>query len=242
MPRRRKEHQFFSIETALIYQREITLFYLKHSGKFRGLQEYQTLINFACHSLHRNGLPVRKELLENFGRLYSRSPDATIEFLIIARGILKKWESTKTGKVIKFLCSHNLIPIEDRKIYYNSDGDPISVIFMNKLTGKTRKDSLANKSVDEVDRLSFPRLVHVGSLSDKEVAKILESEGDISSEIVKKARQELANIFHEIKFLKNPDVRDFGKTGIKTEAYQVALTEYLKREKVSDSIPFKLFA
>jgi hypothetical protein len=58
MPRIKKERDFFPIQTALLYQPEITRFALKKAGIFRGLEDYEALVNFACHPLHRRGISV----------------------------------------------------------------------------------------------------------------------------------------------------------------------------------------
>jgi len=232
MPRIKKEREFFPIEFALLYQPEITHFAAKNLGIFRGFEEYKILVNFACHPLHRRGLSVNKQLLENFARLYSRTPDAVIEFLIVARSVLNKWGNTKAGKVIIFLCRHNLIPIEDRHVVYDSNGARISVSIINKFNGRKKTVSFDNKTDDEISRLSFPKMAHAGTLSDKEIATLLELEVvGINSEIVKKARQELAKIYHEIKFWRNPTVIEYYKTGVKTEELELIAAQYLKGKR-----------
>lgn len=232
MPRRKNEHYYFPLETALLFHPEVTKFTLKNGGVFRAREEYDVLTKLAFHSIHRRGMSVGRELLDSFGRLYSRSPDAVIEFLALARRIIKKWETTKSGKVIMFLCSKSAIPIEDREFIYDADDLQTGIVFINRFNGRKRRISFENKSNEERDKLSFPQLMHVGRLSDKELARILEAEEEpISPEIIKKARQEMAQIYHEIKHLNNPAVRAHGATGIRTKEYEQALAIYLKGKK-----------
>ncbi len=168
-------------------------------------------------------------LLEKFGKLYSANPDKVIEFLVLARGIINKWETTKTGKVIKFLCERILVAVEEREIIYDSEGQ-LEAIFTHKLKDKRRKVSFKDKSQEEINRLSVPHLAHVGALSDKEVSKLLE-DSEISPDTVKKARQELAKIYRQDKFLRNPAIIEFYKTGIKTKEYETTVAEYWKGKK-----------
>ncbi len=227
MPRIKKDRVPFSIETALVFQPEITKFANRKRGIFLGRDEYKTMAEFACHPLHRKGLSVRTGLLDHFGRLYSTRPDDVIEFLQLARRILNKWETTQAGKIIRFLCKHTLSPIDDRNIIYDATGNPIEVEIINKINRKRRRISFKNKTEQEIDKLQFPQLVTVNSLSDKELSVIL----DVKPDSVKKARQEMAKISHEVKYWNNQVVSEYMRTGIKSPELAAITDEYLKGKK-----------
>ena len=69
-----------------------------------------------------------------------------MKFLGIARSVVLNWDRTKSGTVIKYLCRHATVPIETRKVNWDSNGNLISVNVKHRLTGAEKRISLKNLS------------------------------------------------------------------------------------------------
>jgi len=220
-------HKLFSIEKALIYHPDVRKFAAEHPTAFRGKDHYLVLAKMACFSVYYQGLLLKPELLEKFGRLYSYQPDETIEFLSVARSIVLKWEKTQAGKVIKFLCRRASIPIETRQAVLNPKGERIALIIKHRLTGETKKISLEKLSEAEINGAMFSTSVPIASLLDKELSQLL----NVPADSIKKARQELAKIAHEIAFWDNDIVAYFMQTGVELPELAALREAYSKGKK-----------
>ena len=216
MPQVRPVQQFFGITRALNYHPLIRKFAAKQPGTFRGKEEFTSLAKVACdpnffiHS-HR-----REKLLRAFGVIYARQPDDVLDFMRLVRNILSKWEATQMGKVIRFCYEHQTTFVEERRRQYDGNGKLVSVIVKHKLWGKEKTISVSNLPPDEAEKLSYAKLVAIGSLQDKELAKLL----DVKTESVKKARQYIARTDKEMAYWEHPEVVRYQKTGQVTAELQ----------------------
>ena len=227
MPQIKKARKLFSIEKALIFHPDITKFASKNLGVFMGKEEYMILAKVACLPMEWRGLRFPPDLLERFGKMYSKNPDEVIAFLGTARSVLLKWQKTQAGKVLKFLCRENFTVVEQRSAVRNSEGERIAVIVENLLNGKKKRIPLNGLSEGEMNGAMFPMYAAIDSLSDKELGILWGA----SADSVKKARQEAANIAHEIEYWDHPAVVAFMKTGQMSPQLIEAQKAYFKGKK-----------
>ncbi len=227
MPQRKKSRPFFEIHDALNFHPEVGKFARERPAVFRGKEEFLILVKAACDPVSFSGYRYGKSLFESFGKIYARQPDDVLAFMCVVRKILNKWDRTQSGAVIKYLCKHRLVPIDERKAEYDASGRRIAVIVKTILNKKEERIPVSNLSEAEINGMMFPKCVHPDSLHDKELATLLKANTDS----VKKARQLLNRIGREFEFWNNPEVVNYMKTGIKTAKYERLWEAYAKGKK-----------
>jgi hypothetical protein len=227
MPRKKQNRPFFEIPKALNYHPEVGKFARERHGGFRGKEEFLILAKAACDPDAFSGFRYGKPLVESFGKIYARQPDDVLEFMCIVRKILNKWDKTQSGTVIKYLCKHQFVPLDERKAEYNASGKRIVVIVKNKLDNREERIPTGHLSDDKINGLLFPKCVFPDSLLDKELATLLK----VNTDSVKKARQELNRIGREIEFWDNPEIVNYMKTGIMTAQCERLWEAYGKGKK-----------
>ncbi|HTX21152.1 MAG TPA: hypothetical protein VMD27_04705 [Candidatus Aquilonibacter sp.] len=208
MPRVKTSQQFVGLHLAILYHQEVRKFAAKAAGKIHGKEEYLVLIRVAMTPYFFADAHWQAHV-KSFGRIYARQPDEVLDFMRLVRNILSKWNRTQAGKVIKFCYEHRTAIVEERRRQYDNNGKLTAIIVRDKLWDKEKTIPVSNLPADEAEKMAFPKLVAVGSLLDKDLAKLL----DVKTDSVKKARQEIARIDKEMAYWEHPAVVHYMKTG-----------------------------
>jgi hypothetical protein len=226
MPQKKKTYSFFTIQDALNFHPDVRGFASKRPGVFRGKEEFFVLVNAACDPdcfSCRYGKPT----VEAFGKIYSRQPDDVLAFMCVVRRILLKWERTQFGAVIKFFCKGVNAQLEDRTAERDASGKRVAVNVKSRLDGREHRIPLPDLTDEKLNGFFWPKIAHVSSLLDKELAALLK----VNTASVKKARQELNRISYEIAYWNNPAVVNYQKTGIVTPELKRLTKNYSKGKK-----------
>jgi len=228
MPQKKKRQLFHGIHYALNYHPEVGKFARERPGVFMGREEFRILITAAVEPFRFNLIRSERNFIESFGKIYARQPDDVLEFLCLVRKILKKWDKTQAGQVLKFLhTTGRTLSVENREKAYNKDGKCIAVIVKNILNDSEKRITVANLSEAGILNLLLPQFIETDSLQDKELATLLK----VKVESVKKARQQIARTDREIEFWENPAMVNYMKTGIITPEVQALWNSKSKGKK-----------
>lgn len=212
MPRIKKSQEFYGIHHALNFHPDVKKFAEQRPGVFGGKEEFSILVEAATRPFFFTNLRLGKKLVESFGRIYARQPDDVLEFMRLVRKIASKMDKTESGKVRTFLLTHQTVFLDSRRPHYDLSGNLVEVIVRDKLYDKEKHVPVSNLTPDKVDELLRQKLVAVASLTDKEIAILL----NVKPESVKKARQSIIRQDRQIAFWENPDFVRYMQTGIVT--------------------------
>jgi hypothetical protein len=225
MPQKKRAIRFSDLSTALLFHPEVGKFTREREGGFRDREEFKVLIKVAENP--RTFSQLEKKSFELFTQVYARQPDDVLDFMTIIRKILKKWETTQAGAVIKSCCKRRSIQVDKRRVVEDEEGKFATVIIRSLFDDSEKRISVIGFHPEKVNALLTPTFKAWETLLDKELAILLR----VSAESVKKARQELARIDMEIAYWEHPAVVKFYQDGVVTQEYGRVWSEYSKRKK-----------
>jgi hypothetical protein len=212
MPRRKKTQQFYGTHFALAFHPEVKRLSAKHPGAIAGAEELRTVLEVAQDRYAFENSSKAARLIPAFGKIYRKDPDAILKFMLLLRRILSQWEKTEAGRVKKFLLTSRTTFIDRRIPVIDDKGNSTAIVVKSLLGHENKTVSTKGLSFEEVNNLYYSKLVHVGTLQDKEIAMLL----NVKTESVKKARQSIAVLDARLAIWEHPEVKKFHRTGKRT--------------------------